>query len=118
MINNQHEQIISDLIRLTLEGKLNWDDTGLLNEFSTKIGDYRISIYKLIDDGAFQVILPDTVCAEMTFIDKGGDTFDQITVKALKGEDFQKLSKLHDIAKRSATGADRKLDDIISILKK
>lgn len=118
MINSQHEEIISDLKRLTFDGDLKWYETGILNEYSVKVGEYKISIFKLIDDGAFQVILPDTICAEMTFADENGDTFDQISVKSIKGEEYLKLSQLHEIAKRSATGADRKLDNIISILKK
>lgn len=118
MITNQHDQIISNLLQATSEGKLNWEESKVKNEFFTVVGDYSISIFKLLDDGAFQMIFPDTVCAKMSFIDAKGETFDNITVISTKGADYQRLSQLHEAAKRSATGADKKLNEILSILKK
>lgn len=118
MITNQHEKIISDLIKITSEDKLSWMASNILNEFYTMVGDYKISIFKLTDDGAFQTIFPDTVCAEMSFVDQDGETFDHISVTKINSSDYQKLSQLHDVAKRSATGANKKLNDIISILQK
>ncbi|MDE6649574.1 MAG: hypothetical protein K2K45_06570 [Muribaculaceae bacterium] len=118
MITNKHEQIISDLLQATSEGKIEWQASQVENEFYTMVGDYRISIYKLLDDGAFQVVFPDTVCAEMSFIDSNGDTFDHISTTTTKSADYQRLSQLHDAARRSSTGADKKLNDIISILQK
>lgn len=118
MITNQHDEIISYLLHSTSEGNLRWEDSEVQNEYFTKVGDYRISIFKLLEDGAFQMVLPDTVCAEMAFIDNNGERFDNVTVNTTKGADYQRLSQLHEAARRSATGADKKLNEILSILKK
>lgn len=118
MITKQHEKIINDLIRITADGNLEWFITGTLNQFYTKVGEYRINIYKIVEDGAYQLSFSDTICAEMSFIDKSGLTFDHITIKSATDPEYQMISELHDLARRSATRADKKLEDIISILQK
>lgn len=115
-MKEKHRQIIEALIRSTEDGKTVWNATARDNKYQTHVKDYIISIYAIKDEGAYSILLPGTVCAQMDFIDHNGDVFDKIIEFSNKSDDFRKLSQLHEKAHGSATGADQKLTDILSAL--
>ena len=116
MIKPKYKQIIEGLKKATESGKIKWNMTALERKYETSIKNYKISIYQIKDDGAFIMLLPGTVCAEMNFMEVDGEIFDKIVIYDTKSEDYRMLAGLFDVVRRSVTGSDKKLDEILSFL--
>lgn len=116
MMNDKHRKIIEGLKRATQSGKIKWEETGLDRKFETSLGEYAINVYLIENNGAFQIMMPGTITAEMSFVDSQGEEFDSVKSYSTKDEAYISISQLYDLARRSASGTDEKLDDIISLM--
>lgn len=118
MITEQYKKLIRQLIDTTGKGLLEWKETSLQGRYEAKVSQYKITINVVRDEGAFQIMLPDTEWASLKFIDDSGHVFDKISLYEGKSGDYKLLQELYDAARRSANHIDEKINEIIKGLDK
>lgn len=113
MITEQYKNLIRRLIDTTNKGLLKWGTTSLQGRYEAEIAEYKVTINLVKDDGAFQIMLPDTEWATLRFVDETGSVFDKISLYEGKSADYKLLQELYDVARRSANHIDEKIDGIV-----
>jgi hypothetical protein len=106
------DQLVTRLTELTERGKISWEDTADEGTFLTSVGKFVVTLGEVPDylrdeEGPF-------VRYRFKILDETGKTIDEAS--GTPGEDWNRLSHLHELARRSALHVDEALSDILSSL--
>lgn len=115
-MDSKYKKIIVYLKDKTGTPQLSWKEDVKAKRIVAEVGDFKVGISKLDNEYDYFAQLPGTITAELTFMDKDDVVFDKVTLYSTSSNDYKDLSQLYDIAYKSATGADKKIDSIIDIL--
>lgn len=115
MITQKYKELLNSLQTATELGRVKWQPTSLETKFELKLGDFRITVYLMKYD-PLDMIFPDTILAEINFIDETGSIFDSIKTIDDKSEEYQVINHLHEAARRTALNIDNKIDKLQSML--
>lgn len=115
-MDEKQNKLVSQLTERTNQGKQQWNSTSDKNLFETTVGSFRISV--MYNDPEDDIITswPGQKTAELTVKEFAGNVFDRISSFDRSSDDFKKLKKLFDLAKRNVLKIDEKYDKIFLIL--
>jgi len=107
------DQLVTRLTELTESGKLSWEETADEHTFLASVGKFVVTLgevpeYLRIDEeGPFPRY-------RFKILDETGKTIDEAS--GTPGENWTRLSHLHELARRSALHVDEALSDLLSSL--
>ncbi|MDW7552608.1 MULTISPECIES: hypothetical protein [Azospirillum] len=116
------EEKFAELVDLldvkTADSSLLWYDDGSDSRFFAQLGAFSIRIYRV------SLEFGDDFDIYIEIVDENGDVIDSFSDLSLKDLNtdkinyYRKMNKLYVAARRSAKGADKAIDSVISELKK
>ena len=112
-------RILADrIISLTHKGKLNWSESAMDDEFFAPIGKMLISLSKARErkpEGYANLIRIQITDSEGRII----ESFDDEDIDPGQNDQYyEDLSNLHGLIQRRVSGADKILDELLSIMKR
>lgn len=108
--SKQIEQLVARLTDLTENGKVKWRETADEAIFLVPVAKFVVSVGKEDIDTWGQ----ENVRFRVRVLDHSGKTLDDDS--ASSGEDFSRLGRLHELARRNALNVDEALTDLLSSL--
>lgn len=115
MIAQKYKQLLESLQKTTEIGVVEWRQTSLETKFELRLGQYRISVYRA-DPDSLEIMFPDSILAEINFIDENGTVFDTIKAQDKKSDEYQTIDHLFQTVRRKVLDIDNKLDQIQGII--
>lgn len=106
-----YKKIINKLIKSTESGSLKWSKSVIVDKLEVKFNGFTVSI-DIIDDNSIQVILPGSETAKLKFLNDDGVEFDKVSCYDFKSPEYLLLSRLYDVARRSANNIDVQLNQL------
>lgn len=106
-----YKKIIDKLIKSTEAGSLKWAKTALPDKYETRFNSFTVTI-EITEANTIQVIFPGSETAKLRFLNDKGEEFDKISCYNFKSTEYTLLSRLHDMARRSANDIDIQLNKL------
>ena len=116
----KYQVLVSELLKATTDGKINWEPTSTTGEFKVTLGNNAVSIYQHKSIANF-ICAPTTMDQEtyvtLSIWDKDGNVIDDVwSVKGETDADYRTLYELFEAVRRSCNHVDEAIDVILSKL--
>ena len=109
---NELDKILDGLIQRTLDGKLRWSSTAFLNKFATSIDTISVTIGESSRSHGGITGRP-----RLEIFNERGDLAEVIQIDIhSSGEQYEKLDRLHELARRSALDIQATLEKLAKAL--
>lgn len=112
MASEKHIALVSQLLRQTHDGKLEWEESALSGAFEVAFANYSIRMYQ------------DNADYWLGILDKTGrliESFSDVDVRDAEweaGNSYAAFQKLYTMARRVALGAEKALNELLEELDK
>lgn len=106
-----YKKIIDKLIKSTGSGSLKWTKTAIVDKYETRFNGFTVTI-DINQDNGLQVTFPGIETAKLRFLNDKGEEFDKVSCYDFKSPEYSLLSRLYDVARRSANKIDVQLNQL------
>lgn len=112
MIPNEYKPLIDKIIQRTSERVLTWMTTSIEDQFETKIGNYNVTIRRVLRD----VYDDEPASVSFEILDSYGEKVDYLYTDEDEEIDYDKMLSLFSAARRQALNIDGAISDMMQNL--
>lgn len=115
MLSDKYKEVINQIIESTRNKNTCWERSARSDKFIADFGPFSVTIFTKSDNGIEWSDRTNPI-AEMRFLDENSDEFEKIVAFDKSSEEYDYLSSVYEVARRSANDIDSKMDALLNFI--